>query len=259
MTFETELRDRMHTGIDDVDVDLGSLVTGSIAHGRKLRRLRRLTRIFAGAAAVAVLGGALAYGNALNSPAPPAGTQQTSAETKAATPQAALRILLETLPSTTPARDFDGWWEGVGTPDGLTAKLTYTDGGSTADVRVSLLNQRFAPAACIKSADKLCRLTTLPDGSRLQLIENQSAGSGGNYLHLQASLYRKDGLIITLLSENREEYNPDTSPTRPPLSLAQLKAIVLSPRWQRHLDAALVDGAGGLFTPRPISQPSGAK
>jgi len=257
MTFETELRDRLHAGVDQTEIDLGALLDGSVAYGTRVVRRRRLFRIFAGAATVAVLGGVFAYAGSLSGPTDdgvPASTS-TPALQEAITPQAALKILLETLPTAGQKGDFTGWPEGIGTQNGLSARLGYTDGGSTATVTISLLNHRFPPE-CVEGADLNCRIDTLANGSKLQLVENQSSGSSGNYKHLQANLYRKDGLVITLLSENREEYNPGTSPSRPPLSLAQLKAVVISPRWQRQVDPALVDGATGLFTPLPLTQPS---
>lgn len=258
MDFEPELRDRLHAGVDRTEIDLGALLDGSVAYGSRVVRRRRLFRIFAGAATVAVLGGAFAYATSVNGPTddlPASTSTRALQETLPITPQAALKILLETLPTAGQKGDFSGWPEGIGKQDGLSAHLSYMDGGSTADVTISLLNHRF-PLECVEGADLSCRIESLAGGSKLQLVENQSSGSSGNYKHLQANLYREDGLIITLLSENREEYNPGTSPSRPPLSLAQLKAVVTSPRWQREVDPALVDGATGLFTPRPLTQPS---
>ena len=101
MSFETELSDRLHAEADDTPVDLGPLLTGSVAYGNKLVRRRRLTRIAAGAAAVAVLGGAFAYAGSQArpgadgvAPAASTGMQQVGA----ITPQAAAKILLDTLP-----------------------------------------------------------------------------------------------------------------------------------------------------------------
>lgn len=250
MTFETELRDQLHAGVDHTEVDLDQLLLGGVAYGNKLVRRRRLFRIVAGAATVAVLGGGLAYAGSLNADVAPAGQQQT----KPITPQAAGQILLESLPDAKKAKNFSGRENSTST-ERLATSLYYTDGGSTALVEIRLLTERFTPV-CVKGADQFCQVTTLADGSRLELVENQSSGSSGNYKHLQANLYRKDGLVIALLAENREQYNPNTSPTRAPLTLAQLKAVVLSPRWQQQLDPAFVEGAAGLFTPRPNDPPS---
>ncbi|QNE19532.1 hypothetical protein F1D05_18440 [Kribbella qitaiheensis] len=258
MGFETELSDRLHAEADDTPVDLGPLLTGSVAYGNKLVRRRRLTQIFAGAAAVAVLGGAFAYAGSLAhpgaagfAPAGSTGAQQTGP----ITPQAAAKILLDALPDAGKASHYRGGVEGIGTPDGVYADLDYTDGGSTAMVRVRVLSKADR-MACVPQADQSCRIVKLADGSRLQLVENQSNGSSGNYKHLQANLVRADGLVVTLLAENRESENPNTSPTRAPLSLAQLQTAITDPHWQRQLDQAFLDASADLFVPSPVTRPS---
>jgi hypothetical protein len=256
MSFETELGDRLHAEADDTPVDLGPLLAGSVAYGTRLVRRRRVTRIFAGAAAVAVLGGAFAYAGTQGRPdgvAPAASTGVR--QTGAITPQAAAKILIDGLPDAHKASNFRGGFEGVGTPDGVYADLDYTDGGSTALVRVRVL-AKADRMRCVPREDESCRIINLTGGSRLQLVENQSNGSKGNYKHLQANLVRGDGLVLTLLAENRESENPDTSPTRAPLSLAQLQKIASSPRWNRELDQAFLDATAHLFVPRPVTPPS---
>lgn len=258
MSFETELSDRLHAEVDDTPVDLGPLLAESVAYGNKLVRRRRLTQLFAGAAAIAVLGGAFAYAVSPGGPgadgvAPAASTGIR--QNGAITPQAAAAILRELLPDARKAANARGGFEGIGTPDGVYADLDYTDGGSTAMVQVRLLSKADR-MACPPGADLSCRIIKLADGSKLQLVENQSNGSTGNFKHLQANLVRADGLVVTLLAENRESENPNTSPTRPPLSLQQLQTAVTSPRWQRQVDQSLLDASAGLFTPRPVAQPS---
>jgi hypothetical protein len=128
------------------------------------------------------------YVGSLDTGVAPAGTHQQ--QSKAITPRAVLKILLGMLPDATKAKDFSR--ENAAGTERLSASLEYTDGGSTALVQISFLSERFAPE-CIKGADLNCQLTTLADGSRLQLVVHRSLGSGGNDKHLQANLYRKDG------------------------------------------------------------------
>jgi hypothetical protein len=74
----------------------------------------------------------------------------------------------------------------------------------------------------------------------------------------QAHLVRKDGLYISLISDNATKWKDKGTRPLPPLSLAELRAIVTSPRWRLSVDAALVDESNSLFVPRPtqtISDP----
>jgi hypothetical protein len=263
MTFETELRDQLHAGVDDSPIDLDRLLLGGVAYGNKLVRRRRMIRIFAGAATVALLGGAFAYAGSLsNTPGgnsvAPAGQATVSGQKKDITPQAALKILLETLPSTKPATNYRGGFDGMGRPLGLYALVDYTDGGSTAMIRAEILTKGY-PLLC-SEAEQGCRVTTLPDGSTLRLMESDANrrpnGKISNFKNLQANLARKDGLNLNLLAVNYEQDNPNTSPSRPPVSLAELKAIATSPRWQLKLDQAFLDSADDLFVPRQVTQPS---
>ncbi|MEV8373870.1 hypothetical protein AB0P21_14085 [Kribbella sp. NPDC056861] len=269
MTFETELRDHLHAGVDELPVDLGPLLAGGVAHGNKLVRRRRLTRILAGAATIAVLGGAFAYAGSVGD-APGRGVAPAAEnsvqnkvvrKTTAITPQAALKIMLETLPRE-PATNYRGGYDGTTTgpdasnkPTGVNALVDYTSGGSTGIVRVEVVTTGY-PLLCSGTE---CSLTTLPDGSKLRLIDltDRMDNKPGGYRHLEVNLARPDGLNLNLLAVNYQHDNPNTSPTRPPVSLAQLKAIATNPHWQLKLDQAFVDGAEGLFVPRLITQPSG--
>ncbi len=248
MTFETELRDQLHAGIDDTDVDLGPLLTGSVAYGNKLVRRRRLTRIVSGAAAVAVLGGAFAYAGSLGdqtgtTPAPAGVVSQ--AQKADITPQAALGLLLELLPNADLAVNRRGGYDGTGSVLGVYTTTEY----GTASIRLEILKEQH-PLTCLPS-DSDCKVSTLPAGSRLRLMNTGYPGPTGkdDYQQLQANLTRKDGLNLNLIAVN-------LTPAKPAITLDQLQKIATSPRWQPKLDQAFIDKSKRLFVPRLVSQPS---
>ncbi|WP_328330622.1 hypothetical protein OHA70_09235 [Kribbella sp. NBC_00382] len=253
MSFETELRDRLHAGVDDTPADLDLLLTGGVAHGNKLVRRRRLTRIFAGAATVAVLGGAFTYAGTLGGPnsITPAGQSGKPAVVQgkqgALTPQAALGILLELLPDAELATNQRGGFDGMGTVRGVYATSDY----DTTSLRIEVLKNKIdVPLQCF-ATDTYCKVSKLPDGSRLRLLDVGYPGPAGKdeYQQLQANLTRPDGLNLNLIAVN-------TDPAHPVLTLAQLKAIATDARWQLKVDQAFINRSAKLFTPRLVTQPS---
>jgi hypothetical protein len=104
------------------------------------------------------------------------------------------------------------------------------------------------PLSCAGQAPT-CTVTTLPNGSKLMLEETVSP-DGSNLRTRQAHLVRADGLYISLISDNGKYWKDHGTQAQPPLSLAQLRAIVTSPRWQHKVDADLVDRSAQLFVPR---------
>jgi hypothetical protein len=248
MTFETELRDHLHAGVDDAPVDLGPLLTGAVAYGNKLVRRRRLARIFAGAATVAVLGGAFAYAGSLNDPVgnTPAPAAQVTATKKAdITPQATLAILLDLLPDADLATNHRGGLDGTNRVTGVYSLVDY----DTAWVQILVVKAPTAFTCGPKEPG--CTTTTLPDGSVLRLLDIPVPGKPGesDNRQVQANLSRKDGLTVDLMVT-------DTQPAKPALTLAQVKAIVVSPRWQPQLDQSFLDRSEHLFKPRPVTPPS---
>lgn len=253
MSFETELSDRLHTEVDDTPVDLDLLLAGSVAHGNKLVRRRRLSRIVGGAATIALLGGAFAYAGSLAGPTgstpAPAGTSASplppKGKTADITPQATLAVLLDLLPDPKLATNRRGGFDGTNRVVGVYSLVDY----DTAWVNVLVVKGRTAFSCLPKEAG--CTTTTLPDGSTLRLLDIKVPGSPGEGEHQQveAIVNRKDGLTIDLMAVNRVQ-------AKPALTLAQLKTIVLSPRWQPQLDRSFLDQNSHLFVPRPITPPS---
>jgi hypothetical protein len=254
MSFETELRDRLHAGVGNTMVDLGELLAGGVAHGNKLVRRRRLTRIFAGAATIAVLGGAFAYAGTLGGPATigPAGptaaqsTKAVQSKKGALTPQAALGILLELLPNPQQASDLRGGFDGTGTVRGVYSTLGY----GNASLRLEVITKQEFPYPC-DGYESGCKISILPDGSKLRLLNVTYPGphNKDEYQQLQANLTHKDGFTLHLIAVN-------TTPAKPAITLAQLKAIATDPRWQLKVDQALIDRSERLFRPRLVTEPS---
>jgi hypothetical protein len=252
MSFETELRDHLHAGVDNATVDLDLLLAGGVAHGNKLVRRRRLSRIFTGAATIAVLGGAFAYAGTLGgtaspdgtgiAPAGPASTQGKKADI---TPQAALGVLLELLPDSQQATDLRGGFDGTGTVLGVYTTVAY----GNAPLRLEIIKKQD-PYPCDAYYPD-CKVTTLPDGSKLRLLTTRYPGPSGkdDYQQLQANLTRKDGFALNLIAVNR-------TPAHPAITLAELRTIATSPRWQPKVDQALIDNSEKLFRPRLVTQPS---
>ncbi|NEA35983.1 hypothetical protein [Streptomyces sp. SID13031] len=253
MSFETELSDRLHTEADDTQVDLDLLLTGSVAYGNKLVRRRRLTRIIGGAATIAVLGGAVAYAGSLNAPpgstpAPAASVATTQPQKAKAdiTPQAALGVLLELLPDASQATNHRGGFDGTGKVLGVYTTVSY----GNASLRLEVLKEQQVAFPC-DAYYTGCNVVKLPDGSKLRLLDTSVPGPGGkdDYQQLQANLTRKDGLSLNLIAVNQ-------TPAQPAITLAQLKTIAVSPRWQLKLDQAFIDRSEKLFIPRLVTQPS---
>jgi hypothetical protein len=238
----------LHAGIDDASVDLDTLLTGSVTYGNKLVRRRRLTRILTGAATVVVLGGAFAYAGSLGdtpAPAGPVSTTQPQQGKAAITPQAALGVLLELLPGAERATNHQGGFDGTGKVLGVYTTADY----DTASLRLEIIKDQY-PLQCIPT-DRDCKVITLPGGSRLRLLDTTIPGPNGNdeYQQLQANVTREDGLNLNLIAVN-------TNRAEPSITLAQLKSIATSPRWQLKVDQALITRSSHLFTPRPVTQPS---
>lgn len=263
MDFETELRERLHAGVDDTPVDVGELINGGVTKGKLFVRRRRLAQLVAGTAMVAVIGSVAAYAGSLRDQADPqigpaATSTQAQREQAALTPQAAVAILLDLLPADGRTGDYTGGsYPKPGLANEVWARFTYTDAKGPSNLSLGVMPEAM-PLSCAGQAPT-CTVTTLPNGSKLMLEETVSL-DGSNLRTRQAHLVRADGLYISLISDNGKYWKDDGTRAQPPLSLAQLRAIVTSPRWQHKVDADLVDRSAQLFvphTPPPSSTPPG--
>jgi hypothetical protein len=87
-------------------------------------------------------------------------------------------------------------------------------------------------AALCDNADEVdCKLTTLPDGSKLAVGQGPLQNPGG--ILYSANLVRPDGTVLILHLSNQQ--NPkgagEIFGPQPPLTTDQLTAIVTSDRW----------------------------
>ncbi|MFC0627204.1 hypothetical protein [Kribbella deserti] len=262
MNFETELRDHMDAGVADEPVDLGKLLAGGVAHGKKLVRRRRLGQLVVVTAVLATVGGVFAYagsgGFAPNeSGADFAGPVASTSQQVPITPQAALQILLDQLPPdgrTGGYRGGDASIPGEVAAGAVWVRFSYTDavGKSSLNLRVARQkHQNLCAEEWAREPGNHCQQSTLADGSKLIVMKNFHAPE--NHRRWNAILSRKDGLQIDLMADNSSEWKSQGTRPTPPLSLEQLTKIVTSPRWQDRLDAAFVRKAESLFevTPAP--------
>ncbi|WP_460533556.1 hypothetical protein, partial [Flindersiella endophytica] len=188
-------------------------------------------------------------------------------------PQATLQLLLDQLPADVKTGDYSGGRYFEGNEDetlGTWAALTYTDSTGAKTLMRAALNWRpdvaqdGATMPCPEPFGAgewyICEREELPGTGVLRLdqdheypasanTEDDKAGPNGRGAKVRwAVLLREDGLQITLWENNSsaEKDAPETRPT-PPLTLARMRAIALSPTWQKQLDADYVERAEKLF------------
>lgn len=248
MSFETELRERMRTGVQGLEVDLGALTAGGTAVGARRKRRRLAVQVVAASATVAVLGGvAVSYaGRPVSDPQPPVATATTTvAATTQITPQAALRILRELLP---PGSRTSGYQGGTGRGETWTS-LTY-DG---RDHLTLVLGKTLPPTTCSPPRqDERCSRTRLADGSALTTIR---ISNHGREIAWQVAIDRPDGVHVVLTQDYEHEVRGNGVP---PLPIAAMRTVVTSSRWQLRVDKAFAAAAEPLFVPRrpaPVSTP----
>ncbi|WP_020580122.1 hypothetical protein [Actinopolymorpha alba] len=263
------LRDEVRS----VQPNVQDLVAGGIANGRRVVRRRRFAQVIAAGATFAVLGG-VAYAMPWTGAQPasigaaaggPAGTPTPTppaVKKTMTTPQAMVRLLLDQLPADAETARYSGVWEEdweTREPRrvGAYAEFTYANpqGRSRMSIGMRWKNVHASEFRCPKPhTGATCDLRKLRDGSVLILEQNREYAAGPKYGEgkgpkvWSARLLRKDGMSI-FLSENNapaQKGAPESRPT-PPLTLAQLEAIVTSPSWQAKLDAEYVKEAERLF------------
>lgn len=289
MGFDDELPGRMRTGVDGLQPDVTRLVAGGMERGKRFVRRRRIVQVVAAAATVAVFGG-VAYAAPWNQDAqlqvantPPKPAVQPAAKPKQVdiTPQATLQLLLDQLPAGAKTTGYSGGSEverdenGKLRPVRTYVNLTYSDSTGAKSHMSFSLNwfEGAANGAAVECPEPFgagewyyCDYRKLEDRSVLRLDRNweypaspdksdgKAGPNGRGAKYVTATLARPDGLVFGFAENNSAgvEKSPETRPT-PPLTLAQVKAIALSPTWQTKLDAEYVKQAEKLFRPdRPI-------
>lgn len=76
-------------------------------------------------------------------------------------------------------------------------------------------------------------VTTLPDGTELVLDPHADAGGTG-VLEWSADVLRPDGTRVVVSATDSSRPSGGVDRTAPALTMDQLQAIALSPRWQLH-------------------------
>lgn len=246
MNFETELKDRLHAGVDEATVDIDRLIAGGRATGRRFIRRRRLGQALAAVTATAAVVGVVLGAGTLRGPTEPPYVGPAAPPTlEPITPQAAWKIVIDHLPKGAKLTDVSGGNQGpLANPDLLWARAVYTDRGGPSNLSVNL-DWRETSLGCIGD-NAVCTTEKLPDGKRLVLFKDTGPDK---YKRHEAWLMDKDGRLLTVRSDNaKTRKGPGTRP-EPPLSLAQLRAVALDPLWQQHVSPDLNAAAAKLFTP----------
>ncbi|MDH6137265.1 hypothetical protein P3T37_006697 [Kitasatospora sp. MAA4] len=227
------------------------LIASGLALGRRRRRHRRTAALAgsAGALVLVAVGGVLvagpgaSHGSAVSVAVPPA-SGRPSAPPSPHTP--AMRVVTKTqmvallralLP---PGQVSQVQGRGTETDDGSvgaspSVSLEFDSGHGTAHLAFSVARsdpQRgpAQPMTCPAAVDTngiSCTSSTLADGSVLKVTQG--------YLYPDRHVASQDWQVTLSGPDGRyiqaeEEWNPDTSP-QPPLSVAQLSALVTEPSW----------------------------
>lgn len=172
------------------------------------------------------------------------------------TPQVAVRTLLDLLPregsvSHLTGRSSLGWSGG---------ELVYDDGHGAAELSVGVdypytyqgtVQRQAAGSLC--SSQAVLQLhepcSTLPDGSQIAIYQGDANVPGGP-TEWAVNVLRADGVNVQIMEWNAPQ-EKDAAPTRskPPFTVAELKAIAHSDEWQATVSDATAAGAAGLFVP----------
>jgi hypothetical protein len=212
-----------------------SLVQAGIRNGRRRRR-RRVTAVgVSGAVALALVGfgattvpGLLSDGRAADHPrSSPAASAPSGSAAASATPK----------PTFTGALPADRALATLTAllPDGLThssppggrksGQLLVDDGHGTSLLEVHV--SRLTSTTAIRD-HVFAGATPLPDGSLVQSRQAPPTDPG----HETVNVLRPDGLYVTLMQWQEPSPNAPSTRTTSVLTLAQLRAIATSSRWQ---------------------------
>jgi len=259
-----DISELMHRAVDTLDPDTEPLVAGALARGRRLRRHRAATQFGSALALCGLVAGAATAMVESSGPSGAGGMQAAHAETStAAAPsvsaspagpvlnrQSVLRTFRSLLPNPTATVSMrHGSQEPSDGPGYVGVTLTYDDGHGNVQIAVSV--QSPPAGGGLGGACEISTCTTTADGSTLSVYQG-SDRPGQPYLQprmWEVSLQRPNTTTIQVTEWNSMTEKTPGSITRdlPPLTIAQLTAIVSSPTWTE-----LVPPAAG-----PITTPAG--
>ncbi|MFJ6798434.1 hypothetical protein [Streptomyces sp. NPDC091268] len=270
MPFEDELGEALRRTGEGFTPDRPALVDGGERRGRRLVARRRASVVGGSVLALAVIGTAGAYTGGLiggsgsgsgsgsgpvNVAAPPAVPSDSPAQrredaakartgTGAVTGQQLIDVLKQLLPA---GQLTEPQARGTGDERGPMVSGVFDDGKGKGGIGVSLsrLDPGGAMAAdMLKCPDKnqldydSCTSDTLPDGSRLMLFQGyEYPDRRVDTKNWRATVVTPEGFMVDTQEFNAaaEKGKPISRPT-PPLTMAQLKALAVSPLWHPALE-----------------------
>lgn len=274
MSYEDEFGEALRRTGEEFSTDPRALVEAGHARGRRLVRRRRAT-VFGGAAAIAAIAVTSAVvlpglgGQGMESAAPAGSTESAPAAkggedaaaeegekakegTKTSGGHVGAKELIATLTSLLPKGEVSAGY-GHGTDDeraNPNAGVTFDDGKGAAAIRIAFTRlgeeERQVAEDMTTCPDKAlvaydtCEVDKLSDGSRLMVFKGYDVHGSqkGGTKYWQAVLATPEGHVIDAGENNStaEKGAPVTRP-QPPLTAAQLKAIVTSDKWDPVFDA----------------------
>ncbi|WP_436777089.1 hypothetical protein [Yinghuangia sp. YIM S09857] len=287
---ERALTYAMHAATRGLRPPTAELVRGGLERGRRMRAVRRVqitgaalaVALLTGTGALVVTTGSHASGptGTAQQPDPPEVSRPPSATPESLPPAPPLtgNAVLKTLTMLLPAgnsveRSLNTLGDPEKMPGSLAVSLVFRPGGGTPGyVSLGFLKNRtkeaFPSLTCRTDPPPgvTCEVRDLPDGSSLRLARDYAAPMPDDKMPdalepkvWSVVLARHDGMVITARAANTEDINAVKSPARrvdPVLTLAELEAIVTSPRWNDLTGpGALPDYQGA--TSFPGSVPSG--
>lgn len=263
MPFEDELGEALRRTGDGFTAEGRDLVDAGERRGRRMVARRRAAVAGGSALALALIGSFGAYANGLlgpggggdrgevvaNSPEPPAPQTPPPGVDRAGSGAVSAEQMAGVLKQLLPQGRLSGI-EARGTGDRMGAPMVtgiFDDGDGKGRIGFSL--SRVDPKGemaddMVKCPAKVnvkydsCSSEKLPDGSRLLLFEGyEYADRREDTKCWRATVVTPQGFLVDAQEWNAEEQKgaPVSRPT-PPLTLAQLKALVTSPLWHPALN-----------------------
>ncbi|MFI5860871.1 hypothetical protein [Streptomyces sp. NPDC051546] len=276
MPFEDELGDALRRTGDDFTSAGHDLVDAGERRGRRMVARRRAAMAGGSALALALIGSAGAYANGMFGPTGDGGRANVASSQEPTAPRPAVGkrgpsrvgtgavsaeqltgVLKQLLPqgtlSNTTAR-------GTGDELGPMVSSVFDDGEGKSSIGFSLSRvDPQGPAAddmlaCPTPAQlkfDSCTSETLADGSRLHLFKGYVFGDQrADVKSWRAIVVTPQGFMVDAHEENAaEEKGAPSSRPAPPLTLAQLQALVTSPLWHPALNDLPAAGQAGQGPP----------
>ncbi|MGW2562623.1 hypothetical protein ACWCXB_25910 [Streptomyces sp. NPDC001514] len=249
MPFEDELGDALRrTGAGFTADDQQGLLAGGVQRGRRRVARRRAAAVTGSVLALAVVGVGGAYGGGLLGGGGGAGGDDEQRASVAAAPKPvgegngkiSAQDMIKTFGGLLPKGELtDATARGTDFPAPMVSGV-FDDGKGKAAIGIAFFRTTPGDEGYSKCADKNfipydgCTAETLSDGSRLMILQGyEYPDKREETKSWRATLVTKDGVVL-----DASEYNApapkgaEISRTDPPLSPAQLKALVTAEQWK---------------------------